>query len=809
MFSKNAGQFITLVFFLISGGVMAQDTTLPLFPQPQYIRVSQQRFIPKHPYQIIGMKKTEGSDLALLKEIISVDSGKNALPFEIKPANESNPKLQRSGAYQLTVSPQKITVEAFDQRGVFYAIQTLRQLAQKSSGGQASLPVVQITDFPDVAFRGTVEGFYGQWSHQDRIEQLRFYGKLKLNTYIYGPKDDPYHSSPHWRDAYPAEKAAQIKELVAEAKRNYVDFVWAIHPGQDIKWNAADSNAVINKFEMMYALGVRSFAVFFDDISGAGTDANKQARLLNYIQRHFVEPKKDVTPLIMCPTEYNKSWANKKEGTYLDILGEQLDRAIQIMWTGNSVVADITKEGLEWVNKRIRRPAFVWWNFPVSDFVRDHLLMGPAYGLDMDAAADMSGFVSNPMDKAEASKIAIFSVAHYTWNMHSYRPQEAWQAAIKYIMPEAEEALRLFASHNSDLGPNGHKYRRDESVQIKPVVDSFWNAYKNGNYLKSPAKEIETEFGRMLPVAKEISGKSKNKRLVEQLSPWLSQFELLAKAGIRAMQMADEWNRDNYGLAWQDYLQVGSVLDSMGMVDKSLNKTPYQPGVKTGSLVLTPFVKELYRLIGHSFEKLGNVQHATQTKSETEPASVLITNAEKLLNQPLRISNQAIAISPLLEVATLKVDEFLGLRIDSNLHITALHFNLETNNLLSWGRFEVSADGRDWNAITVSEKKGKGTFSPFEEGVHYVRFRNTSGKPQSFYLKEWELEVKPAAHADQSVFTYDGSINTWQAFSKSEPVHIQLPAGFANNPLTFLLKTNGAAYTISAVGNKGKKSVLL
>ena len=80
------------------------------------------------------------------------------------------------------------------------------------------------------------------------------------------------------------------------------------------------------------------------------------------------------------------------------------------MWTGDRVVADITKEGVEWVNSRIRRPAYIWWNFPVSDYCQDHLLMGPAYGLDTQAAGTMTGFVSNPMEYAEASKVAIFGV---------------------------------------------------------------------------------------------------------------------------------------------------------------------------------------------------------------------------------------------------------------------------------------------------------------------------------------------------------------------------------------------------------------
>lgn len=62
----------------------------------------------------------------------------------------------------------------------------------------------------------------------------------------------------------------------------------------------------------MYDLGVRSFAVFFDDISGEGTNPNKQAELLNYIDEKFVKVKPVVTPLVMCLSEYNKSWSIPK-----------------------------------------------------------------------------------------------------------------------------------------------------------------------------------------------------------------------------------------------------------------------------------------------------------------------------------------------------------------------------------------------------------------------------------------------------------------------------------------------------------------
>lgn len=136
----------------------------------------------------------------------------------------------------------------------------------------------------------------------------------------------------------------------------------------------------------------------------------------------------------MCPTEYNKSWSNPK-GNYLTTLGEKLNPSVQIMWTGDRVISDITRDGISWINERIKRPAYIWWNFPVSDYVRDHLLLGPVYGNDTTIAKEMSGFVTNPMEHAEASKIAIYSVASYAWNPTKYDTWKTWKDAIRTILP--------------------------------------------------------------------------------------------------------------------------------------------------------------------------------------------------------------------------------------------------------------------------------------------------------------------------------------------------------------------------------------
>ena len=148
-------------------------------------------------------------------------------------------------------------------------MQTLRQIVESPASAEGHIPALTINDWPDLQYRGVVEGFYGTpWSHEVRLSLIDTYGRYKMNYYIYGPKDDPYHSSPYWREPYPADEAQEIRELVEACNKNRVNFVWAIHPGQDIKWEESDIQNLLRKFEAMYQLGVRAFAVHFDDIEG-------------------------------------------------------------------------------------------------------------------------------------------------------------------------------------------------------------------------------------------------------------------------------------------------------------------------------------------------------------------------------------------------------------------------------------------------------------------------------------------------------------------------------------------------------------
>lgn len=498
---------------------------------------------------------------------------------------------KQAEGYYLKIDKEGIVVAGADRRGVFYGVQTLVQLI-----ALPKLPLVEVTDYPDVPYRGVVEGFYGvPWSREARLSQLDFYGRNKMNIYIYGPKDDPYHSSPNWRKPYPAQEAEQLKELVECARRNEVLFYWAIHPGKDIRWNTEDRDLLMEKFESMYRLGIRAFAVFFDDISGEGTSAEKQVELLNDIYHNFVKVKGDVAPLLMCPTEYNRLWT-KLEGGYLATLGGKLHPDIGILWTGDKVVACIDKPTMQFVNPLLKRKAFIWWNFPVSDYVRDRLLLGAVYGNGTDIDDDISAFISNPMEHAEASKIALFSIADYAWNMDAYKSDASWRRAVRYLMPGHAAALQVFASHNSDLGGNEHDFRREESEQIRPALERLLDAYcREGKREVAAASAVTEECERMIASADLLLASDENPALIKEITPWLMQFKLLGEFGreVLCMLAAQCDGKKTELEKAASHAKALQVL--MKKIDATYNQNGFQPGVKTGSCHLKPAFDRLYQ----------------------------------------------------------------------------------------------------------------------------------------------------------------------------------------------------------------------
>ena len=730
-----------IICLLASYNLRAQNPDVQ--PVPQHIAVAAEKQIDlPSAYQLAGEKDANPHAVEALKKLFAgKQPGNDGLRIVMgekgdKAVRKFNRRIpaHREG-YYLSVSDKEIVLAGNDERGTYYALQTLKQLMQNNR-----LPAVEITDFPSVPCRGVVEGFYGTpWSHEARLRQLRFYGENKMNTYIYGPKDDPYHSSPNWRLPYPEKEAGQLRELVKTARENEVDFVWAVHPGQDIRWNAEDRDQLLAKFQKMYDLGVRSFAVFFDDISGEGTNPVKQAELLNYIDEHFVKTHPDVTPLVMCPTEYNKSWSDPAGG-YLTTLGDRLNPSVQIMWTGDRVISDITREGIEWINERIRRPAYIWWNFPVSDYVRDHLLLGPVYGNDTGIADKMAGFVANPMEHAEASKIAVYSVASYAWNPARYDSEKTWKDAVRAVLPGAAAELEFFASHNSDLGPNGHRYRRDESTALRPAAERFTNAFlKDGNYNGEDFAALQETFARMAEASDVLAVSEENRPLTEEIKPWLYQFKLLGETGTEVLRMLKAYEKGDQALFMRKYKHVKALQQQMFHVDQTYNQNPYQPGVKTAGKVIKPLIDQTFAAVTARY----NEKYGTRLNADTDyMPHKLTSDVSQIENLPLRVKTNRIEVSPALEVIKWPARGSLTVELDRVYPGESVEMDFGKPEVTAWGCLEISENGKDWTPVTLKQEKNRITAGLGKKPVKAVRFSNREEKEQEIYLRRFVITVE-------------------------------------------------------------------
>ncbi len=693
-------------------------------PTPQTLKVDEHNKI----NLFAGIKLTDKKNV-FANDMNFIQKSKKGISvtvdFGSKLAAKHNVK-NVSGAYILEINKKGITIIGYDERGAFYGIQSLKQLVESEISINGNLPYLYINDYPDLPYRGVVEGFYGTpWSHSVRLSLIDFYGKYKMNSYLYGPKDDPYHSCPNWRLPYPEKEAENIKQLVAACGKNRVDFVWAIHPGQDIKWNEEDYMNLVNKFNMMYSLGVRSFAIFFDDIDGEGTNPLRQTELLNRLNKEFVKNKGDVTSLVVCPTDYSKLWADPTPQGSLSIYGKTLDPSIQIFWTGDAVCSDLTKSTMEWLNSRTKRPGYYWWNYPVTDYVRHIIMQGPVYGLDTSlTASELCGLASNPMEHGEASKLALYGVADYSWNVSQYNPIDNWERGLEVITPEAKNAYRTFAIHSCDTETG---YRRSESWETE--------TFRISNYTQKQFDALKKEFEKIENTPNEFEGKCTNKALISELHPWLVEFGKLGNRGKKTLDLIKFKEKGNEAEFWSAY-----VANLMSDDDKKAYSAH-----KSGTMKLQPFYENAMDdlITQFYFDITGDV-----------PTSYKGIGSFNNLSTPLAklmLDNDTTTFytSGKGQDAGDWIGVYLGcVRIVSEIEILQGRNSTDDVDYFDNVILEYSKDGKSWKALTDSLKKQyviTWTGKPIE--ASYIRLKRLDSDKKNWAAVR-SFKVNPIRSSD-------------------------------------------------------------
>ncbi len=423
-----------------------------------------------------------------------------------------------------------------------------------------SLPEVTLYDYADVKYRGIIEGYYGvPYTAEVTKDLFRFMARYKMNTYMYGAKSDPYHSR-YWSEPYPTQitpEQERIGYLTQQMMRDITDvshatkvnFIWAIHPGTAFTdaGNTKVIGQIMQKFESMYALGVRQFGVFVDDV-GVPSDAlslklgaDRLTDLQNRIDQRWntpgAAPADTVKSLHYVPQLYAYSWvASDKAQTFFQSLSHTPDK-VNIYITGANVWSVPNNRDLLFVKKALGRDTSWWWNYPCNDNDVTKLFPMDMYDnfrderhiMNLDRLpADLTGLNSliiNPMQQGEASKIALFSVADYAWNHADFDNHQSWEAALPAVVgKELAPALR-------HLAPYLRYFDRDA---LQYHVANYKEAAERGN--PNPWALVNTltrvrEQCRLLGRLQQ-STHQPDRLLYDDLRPWLLKLDAMAEEAI-------------------------------------------------------------------------------------------------------------------------------------------------------------------------------------------------------------------------------------------------------------------------------------
>ena len=302
---------------------------------------------------------------------------------------------------------------------------------------------------PTFERRGIVEGFFGPpWSMAHRKAVFEFGAARGMNTYLYAPKDDPYHRE-KWHLPYPKDEWDELVRLIRAAEACKIDFVYGFHPGKGLCFSDdRPAGILLEKARRFYDVGVRTFAILFDDIPSrlelardrtVFKDSLAQAEgtwLANIIDR---QPSawRDVEWWI-CPSYYTEDrllarMFGKFESGFLETLVEHLPASVACFWTGPRVVSkEIGLSHARQIAARLKRRLILWDNYPVNDLsMKDEMHLSPLTGRDARLPEVVYGYLNNPLLQEALSFVPLATCFDYAARPAAYDPEQSWQRIIR------------------------------------------------------------------------------------------------------------------------------------------------------------------------------------------------------------------------------------------------------------------------------------------------------------------------------------------------------------------------------------------
>ena len=639
--------------------------------------------------------------------------------------------------HAISVSEHGITILGEHTNAVFFGLATLEQILEQKQDG--ALEYTLIYDRADQQNRGLVEGYYGYpYSVEVKKDLMRYMMRYKMNTYMYGAKSDPYHSQ-MWKDAYPTSISAQqekngwltqkmVQDIAKVSEETKVNFIWAIHPGNEFLGSNTVISDIMSKFEKMHALGVRHFGVFVDDVSipSSDSDMKKNADRLTSLQKAIEDkwnteeaaPEDTVRPLHFVPQIYCNSFASSvdQRQRFMTALSK-VPSYITVYSTGQGVWSVPNNDHTATIVSEFGRPMAWWWNYPCNDNADGQLYPMDMYSnfVDMPAVGDgerlpstlnnCQGIIANPMQQGELAKTSLFSIADYAWNNSGFNNNNSWEASFKSLI--ANEEIRE-AYHDIT-----YYLRWNEPESMKTLINNYKSSLEKGTpnatKLMEAILKIKADCEKVIQL--KDSEIQSDRLLYTDIAPWLHTlhtYSLVVEKMITILGNTPEQEEANW-------LLVKEVSDSLSALEKSTLYTAYAlegmgNGISVSERQAQLSRKYLYPFISYLKEKA--IDTFCYDPSAIS-APVAISNSP-LLNASVLSEGANVALN--LKSSNLDVNSYVGVALQEPILLDGITID---ESLLPYARY--SSNGKDWVSVESAE-------SVIGKYVAYFIFINETGQ---------------------------------------------------------------------------------
>ena len=653
-------------------------------------------------------------------------------------------------AYALSIKNNTISIVGKDTDAVFYGLTTLKHMLNESQA--PVLRNVTVEDYAEIKNRGFIEGYYGNpWSNADRAELMRYGGDLKLTQYFFAPKDDPYHNK-KWRELYPEEKLAEIRELARVGNQNKTRYVWTIHPfmnnrirfGNDADYQK-DLETIKAKFTQLMDVGVREFGILADDAPSPVGGYNSYNRLMKDMtdwltkkQATYVGLRKE---MIFVPGQY---WGNGREDE-LKALNENLPTSTSMTLTGGKIWGEVSESFLSNLKNNLTaggktyRPVSLWVNWPVTDNSKQHLILGGGEKFlhpNVDPSL-LSGIMLNPMQQSEPSKIALFSEAQYAWKQWKSEEEAKKVNDIafnfvengKFTDSEASIAFRELGKHMINQNMDGRVVKLEESVELAPKLATFMSKLKAGQDVSAEREGLRAEFAK-LKAAAQLYKASGDEKMRAQIHYWLDNTIDQMDALSALLDGTEAIARNDSAKLWDSYYKGLKLYEQSQTY--TFHYVDHDERAELGVQHIRPFLLGLREILATEVQK---ALHPDQV------ISTFITNRTGVEGGLAEVTDGDLGTHALIKSPnSIKTGDYIGLKFNKAVPLQNLTFAMGTQanprDTFNSAKVEYLNENDEWVTLSEPSYTGNESLIKYEKlNIHAkaVRMIATSDRDNTWF----------------------------------------------------------------------------